>query len=136
MHSPCVYTLKKSVYFIFPLRYHMTLRICLNIYFYVSQLKCVPFWSLVEMHCPVFQKPAGVTIHPPKCGLEPAVSGTVCQLSCPRGFILSGAREELRCISSGRWSANIQDALCKGRDQHKVDSVYAHRTRGKYIGNR
>ncbi|XP_009870346.1 PREDICTED: sushi, von Willebrand factor type A, EGF and pentraxin domain-containing protein 1-like, partial [Apaloderma vittatum] len=65
------------------------------------------------MRCPIFQRPAGVTVHPPECGLEPATSGTVCQLSCPQGFVLSGAREELRCISFGKWSANIQEALCK-----------------------
>uniref|UniRef100_H0YSS6 Sushi, von Willebrand factor type A, EGF and pentraxin domain-containing protein 1 n=1 Tax=Taeniopygia guttata TaxID=59729 RepID=H0YSS6_TAEGU len=67
----------------------------------------------VEKRCPILQKPAGVTLVPPSCGLEPAISGTVCQLSCPQGFILSGAREEIRCISFGRWSANIQEALCK-----------------------
>ncbi|NXV57103.1 SVEP1 protein, partial [Molothrus ater] len=67
----------------------------------------------VEKRCPILQKPAGVTVLPPRCGLEPAISGTVCQLSCPQGFILSGAREEIRCISFGRWSANIQEALCK-----------------------
>ncbi|XP_050843098.1 sushi, von Willebrand factor type A, EGF and pentraxin domain-containing protein 1 isoform X3 [Serinus canaria] len=67
----------------------------------------------VEKRCPILQKPAGVTVLPPRCGLEPAIPGTVCQLSCPQGFILSGAREEIRCISFGRWSANIQEALCK-----------------------
>ncbi|NWY42555.1 SVEP1 protein, partial [Sylvia atricapilla] len=67
----------------------------------------------VEKRCPILQKPAGVTVLPPRCGLEPAISGTVCQLRCPQGFILSGASEEIRCISFGRWSANIQEALCK-----------------------
>lgn len=90
----------------------------------VCQLKDMSYWSFVEMRCPILQKPAGVTVLPPRCGLEPAVSGTVCQLSCPQGFILSGAREELRCISFGRWSANVEEALCKGRGQHKIISVY------------
>jgi len=90
----------------------------------VCQLRDMSYWSFVEMRCPILQKPAGLTVLPPRCGLEPAVSGTLCQLSCPQGFILSGAREELRCISFGRWSANIQKALCKGRDQHKIISVY------------
>lgn len=92
---------------------------------HICHLKDMSYWSLVEMHCPILQKPAGVTVLPPRCGLEPAISGTVCRLSCPQGFILSGAREELRCLSFGRWSANIKDALCKGRDQHKIVSVYA-----------
>uniref|UniRef100_A0A8C0BA79 Sushi, von Willebrand factor type A, EGF and pentraxin domain-containing protein 1 n=1 Tax=Buteo japonicus TaxID=224669 RepID=A0A8C0BA79_9AVES len=74
----------------------------------------------VEMRCPILQKPAGVTVLPPRCGLEPAISGTVCHLSCPQGFILSGAREELRCISFGRWSANIKDALCKDIEAPRI----------------
>uniref|UniRef100_A0A8C3NG23 Sushi, von Willebrand factor type A, EGF and pentraxin domain-containing protein 1 n=1 Tax=Geospiza parvula TaxID=87175 RepID=A0A8C3NG23_GEOPR len=74
----------------------------------------------VEKRCPVLQKPAGVTVLPPRCGLEPAISGTVCQLSCPQGFILSGAREEIRCISFGRWSANIQEALCKDTEAPQI----------------
>uniref|UniRef100_A0A8C8AQF1 Sushi, von Willebrand factor type A, EGF and pentraxin domain-containing protein 1 n=1 Tax=Otus sunia TaxID=257818 RepID=A0A8C8AQF1_9STRI len=74
----------------------------------------------VEMRCPILQKPAGVTVLPPRCGLEPAVFGTVCQLSCSQGFILSGAREELRCISFGRWSANIQEALCKDIEAPRI----------------
>uniref|UniRef100_A0A8C3R0R3 Sushi, von Willebrand factor type A, EGF and pentraxin domain-containing protein 1 n=1 Tax=Cyanoderma ruficeps TaxID=181631 RepID=A0A8C3R0R3_9PASS len=74
----------------------------------------------VEKRCPILQKPAGVTILPPRCGLEPAISGTVCQLSCRQGFILSGAREEIKCISSGRWSANIQEALCKDIEAPRI----------------
>uniref|UniRef100_A0A8C3EX58 Sushi, von Willebrand factor type A, EGF and pentraxin domain-containing protein 1 n=1 Tax=Corvus moneduloides TaxID=1196302 RepID=A0A8C3EX58_CORMO len=74
----------------------------------------------VEKRCPILQKPARVTVLPPRCGLEPAISGTVCQLSCPQGFILSGAREEIRCISFGRWSANIQEALCKDIEAPRI----------------
>ncbi|XP_051818518.1 sushi, von Willebrand factor type A, EGF and pentraxin domain-containing protein 1 [Antechinus flavipes] len=67
----------------------------------------------VERHCPTFQKPKGVTIHPSSCGRGLAKIGTVCQLSCPPGFILSGARGDVRCTSSGRWSGKIQTANCK-----------------------
>ncbi|NXO38057.1 SVEP1 protein, partial [Locustella ochotensis] len=74
----------------------------------------------VEKRCPILQKPASVTVIPPRCALEPAISGTVCQLSCPQGFILSGAREEIRCISFGRWSANIQEALCKDIEAPRI----------------
>ncbi|XP_067409310.1 sushi, von Willebrand factor type A, EGF and pentraxin domain-containing protein 1 isoform X1 [Emydura macquarii macquarii] len=69
--------------------------------------------TCVEVLCPLFQKPKGVTVHPSGCGQEPSKSGTVCQLSCPHGFMLSGVREELRCLPSGRWSEKVQKALCK-----------------------
>ncbi|KAF6127568.1 sushi, von Willebrand factor type A, EGF and pentraxin domain containing 1 [Phyllostomus discolor] len=67
----------------------------------------------VEHQCPTFQKPKGVIISPPNCGRQPAKPGTVCQLSCRQGFVLSGVREEVRCATSGRWSARVQTAVCK-----------------------
>uniref|UniRef100_A0ABI7WK14 Sushi, von Willebrand factor type A, EGF and pentraxin domain containing 1 n=1 Tax=Felis catus TaxID=9685 RepID=A0ABI7WK14_FELCA len=67
----------------------------------------------VERHCPTFQKPKGVIIFPASCGKQPARPGTICQLSCRRGFILSGVREEVRCTTSGKWSARVQTAVCK-----------------------
>lgn len=74
------------------------------------------YFLLLEVHCPVFQKPKDVMVHPSNCGQEPAKYGTMCQLNCPHGFVLSGAREELRCISSGTWSEDVQKAFCKGKD--------------------
>uniref|UniRef100_A0A8C2PBT7 Sushi, von Willebrand factor type A, EGF and pentraxin domain containing 1 n=1 Tax=Capra hircus TaxID=9925 RepID=A0A8C2PBT7_CAPHI len=67
----------------------------------------------VERHCATFQKPKGVTVSPPNCGRHPAKPGTICQLSCRQGFVLSGAREEVRCTTSGKWSAKVQMAACK-----------------------
>uniref|UniRef100_A0A8C4N059 Sushi, von Willebrand factor type A, EGF and pentraxin domain-containing protein 1 n=1 Tax=Equus asinus asinus TaxID=83772 RepID=A0A8C4N059_EQUAS len=64
----------------------------------------------VERHCSTFQKPKGVIISPPNCGKQPAKPGMVCQLSCRQGFILSGVRDEVRCTTSGKWSARVQTA--------------------------
>ncbi|XP_072848120.2 sushi, von Willebrand factor type A, EGF and pentraxin domain-containing protein 1 isoform X1 [Pogona vitticeps] len=74
----------------------------------------------VELLCPVLQKPEHVIIHPYICGLEPSKYGTVCGLSCPTGFLLSGVREELRCLTSGRWSENLQKASCKDIEPPKI----------------
>uniref|UniRef100_A0A2K6EQD9 Sushi, von Willebrand factor type A, EGF and pentraxin domain-containing protein 1 n=1 Tax=Propithecus coquereli TaxID=379532 RepID=A0A2K6EQD9_PROCO len=67
----------------------------------------------VERHCSTFQKPKGVIMSPHNCGKQPAKPGTICQLSCRKGFILSGVREEVRCTTSGKWSAKVQTAVCK-----------------------
>lgn len=66
----------------------------------------------VERHCGTFQKPKGVIISPPSCGKQPAKPGMICQLSCRQGYILSGIRE-VRCTTSGKWSARVQTAVCK-----------------------
>ncbi|XP_004677499.1 PREDICTED: sushi, von Willebrand factor type A, EGF and pentraxin domain-containing protein 1 [Condylura cristata] len=67
----------------------------------------------VERHCSIFQRPKGVVISPPSCGKQPAKPGMTCQLSCRQGFILSGVREQVRCTTSGKWSARVQTAACK-----------------------
>ncbi|KAG8130469.1 hypothetical protein E2320_017145, partial [Naja naja] len=67
----------------------------------------------VELYCPAFLKPKGVIVHPYICGLEQSKYGTVCRLSCPSGFLLSGVTEELRCLHTGKWSENMQIAFCK-----------------------
>lgn len=69
----------------------------------------------IEHHCSTFQKPKGVIMFPPTCGKQPAKPGTVCQLGCRQGFVLSGVRDEVRCTTSGKWSAKVQTAVCKGR---------------------
>lgn len=69
----------------------------------------------IEHYCSTFQKPKGVIIFPPTCGKQPAKPGTLCQLSCHQGFVLSGVRDEVRCTTSGKWSAKVQTAICKGR---------------------
>ncbi|KAJ6669489.1 hypothetical protein lerEdw1_000037 [Lerista edwardsae] len=74
----------------------------------------------VELHCPVFEKSKDVTVHPHNCGLEPSKSGAVCRFSCPKGFLLSGVREELRCLIAGRWSENVQKAFCKDIEAPKI----------------
>ncbi|XP_029470754.1 sushi, von Willebrand factor type A, EGF and pentraxin domain-containing protein 1 [Rhinatrema bivittatum] len=66
-----------------------------------------------EIHCPVIQKTKNVLISPSDCGQEPAKSGTLCRLSCHPGFILSGTAQEMRCLSSGKWSENFQKAACE-----------------------
>lgn len=72
-------------------------------------------FRITERQCSTFQKPKGVTISPATCGRQPAKPGTICQLSCRQGFILSGVREEMRCTTSGKWSTKVQTAVCKGR---------------------
>uniref|UniRef100_A0A8D0GC18 Sushi, von Willebrand factor type A, EGF and pentraxin domain containing 1 n=1 Tax=Sphenodon punctatus TaxID=8508 RepID=A0A8D0GC18_SPHPU len=67
----------------------------------------------VELHCPSFLKPKNVTIHPTICGQKASKYGTLCHLSCPSGYILSGVGEELRCLTSGRWSEDVPRAFCK-----------------------
>lgn len=74
----------------------------------------------VERQCATFQTPKGVIVSPPSCGRQPAKPGTVCQLSCHEGYILAGVREELRCATSGKWSARVQTAVCKGRSSMLV----------------
>uniref|UniRef100_A0ACB8ES66 Uncharacterized protein n=1 Tax=Sphaerodactylus townsendi TaxID=933632 RepID=A0ACB8ES66_9SAUR len=68
----------------------------------------------LELQCPAFQKPKEVIVHPDVCGLGPSKYGTVCRFSCPQGFILTGVREELRCLNSKKWSEDVQKAFCKG----------------------
>ncbi|XP_077904066.1 sushi, von Willebrand factor type A, EGF and pentraxin domain-containing protein 1 isoform X2 [Ictidomys tridecemlineatus] len=74
----------------------------------------------VERYCSTFQKPKGVIISPPNCGKQPAKPGTVCQLSCHQGFILSGVRE-VRCATSGKWSAKVQTAVCKDVEAPQIN---------------
>lgn len=74
------------------------------------------YFLLLELQCPVFQKPKDMIVHPEVCGLVPSKYGTVCRFSCPQGFILAGIREELRCLSSKEWSEDLQKAFCKGMD--------------------
>ncbi|XP_052500473.1 sushi, von Willebrand factor type A, EGF and pentraxin domain-containing protein 1 [Budorcas taxicolor] len=75
----------------------------------------------VERHCATFQKPKGVTVSPPTCGRHPAKPGTICQLSCRQGFVLSGGREEVRCTTSGKWSAKVQTAACKDVEAPQIN---------------
>lgn len=70
----------------------------------------------LELRCPAFQKPKGVIVQPSICGLEQSKYGTMCRLSCPNGFLLSGVTEEVRCLHTGKWSENVQIAFCKGMD--------------------
>lgn len=76
-------------------------------------------FSETERHCATFQKPKGVLISPPSCGKQPAKPGMICQLSCRQGYILSGVRE-VRCATSGKWSAKVQTAVCKGGYLHEA----------------
>lgn len=85
-------------------------------YFVGMPMMCRRF-SATERHCATFQKPKGVLISPPSCGKQPAKPGLICQLSCRPGYILSGARE-VSCATSGKWSAKVQTAVCKGRCLH------------------
>lgn len=82
-------------------------------YFVGMPMMCCRF-SATERHCATFQKPKGVLISPPSCGKQPAKPGLICQLSCRPGYVLSGVRE-VRCATSGKWSAKVQTAVCKGR---------------------
>uniref|UniRef100_A0A8D2Q1E1 Sushi, von Willebrand factor type A, EGF and pentraxin domain containing 1 n=1 Tax=Varanus komodoensis TaxID=61221 RepID=A0A8D2Q1E1_VARKO len=74
----------------------------------------------VEMHCPVFQKPKHVIVHPHICGLQLSKYGTLCRFSCPNGFLLTGIREELRCLTTGRWTEDVQNAFCKDIEPPKI----------------
>ncbi|XP_042551824.1 sushi, von Willebrand factor type A, EGF and pentraxin domain-containing protein 1 [Dipodomys spectabilis] len=66
----------------------------------------------VENYCPTFQKPKDVILNPLDCGKQPANPGTQCHVICRPGFVLSGVRE-VRCTTSGKWSAKIHTTACK-----------------------
>lgn len=83
-------------------------------HFQIVQLQITCSYFSTERHCSTFQKPKGVIVSPSSCGKQPAKPGTVCQLSCRQGFLLSGARE-MRCTTAGKWNAKVQTAVCKGR---------------------
>ncbi|KAM5298505.1 sushi, von Willebrand factor type A, EGF and pentraxin domain-containing protein 1 [Ctenodactylus gundi] len=74
----------------------------------------------VERHCSTFQKPKGVIISPPNCGRQAAKPGMVCQLSCHQGFVLSGVKE-VRCTTSGKWTAKVQTSLCKDVEPPQIN---------------
>ncbi|XP_070287020.1 sushi, von Willebrand factor type A, EGF and pentraxin domain-containing protein 1 [Myotis yumanensis] len=75
----------------------------------------------VERQCATFQMPKGVIVSPTSCGRQPAKPGTICQLSCHEGYILAGVREELRCTTSGKWSARVQTAVCKDVEAPQIN---------------
>ncbi|KAM4876293.1 sushi, von Willebrand factor type A, EGF and pentraxin domain-containing protein 1 [Thomomys bottae] len=66
----------------------------------------------VELLCPTFQKPKGVILNPLNCGKQPAKPGMQCHVLCRPGFLLSGV-EEVRCTTSGKWSAKLYTTTCK-----------------------
>ncbi|XP_073447245.1 sushi, von Willebrand factor type A, EGF and pentraxin domain-containing protein 1 isoform X2 [Aquarana catesbeiana] len=66
-----------------------------------------------EIHCPVFKKPKNILILPTTCGKALTSYASVCYLRCQKGFVLSGVREEIKCLSNGKWSEDVQIGICK-----------------------
>ncbi|XP_068090442.1 sushi, von Willebrand factor type A, EGF and pentraxin domain-containing protein 1 isoform X2 [Hyperolius riggenbachi] len=73
-----------------------------------------------EIQCPAFKKPAHISAFPTTCGREAALYGSVCYLRCQKGFTLSGAREEMKCLSNGKWSEDVQTATCKDTEPPEI----------------
>ncbi|XP_069487009.1 sushi, von Willebrand factor type A, EGF and pentraxin domain-containing protein 1 isoform X2 [Ambystoma mexicanum] len=73
-----------------------------------------------EVYCPSFHKVDGVRLYPLGCGEVPARTGTVCQFSCQPGYTLTGITEDVRCLTSGRWSENAQNAICKDMEAPQI----------------
>ncbi|KAL0970174.1 hypothetical protein UPYG_G00238360 [Umbra pygmaea] len=65
----------------------------------------------VEVRCPPMVTLRNVVLSPPACGQREVRPGTLCRLSCRRGYQLQGDLEA-RCLSSGDWSSNVHKAVC------------------------
>ncbi|XP_053558647.1 sushi, von Willebrand factor type A, EGF and pentraxin domain-containing protein 1 [Bombina bombina] len=66
-----------------------------------------------EIRCPAFQKPNGVLVFPKHCGDKSAVYGTVCHMGCHSGFALFSISKEVRCAANGKWSEDVNKAVCR-----------------------
>ncbi|KAM9329386.1 sushi, von Willebrand factor type A, EGF and pentraxin domain-containing protein 1 [Gastrophryne carolinensis] len=73
----------------------------------------------IEIYCPVFKRPKTVLIFPATCGKEPASYGSVCNLRCQKGYVLSGVRGEMKCLS-GKWSEDIRAAVCEDTEPPEI----------------
>ncbi|CAH2293998.1 sushi, von Willebrand factor type A, EGF and pentraxin domain-containing 1 [Pelobates cultripes] len=69
--------------------------------------------SCKEIRCSTFSKPKDVLIYPLNCGKQPGVYGSSCHLGCHKGFALSGVSDVVKCLSNGKWSEDVQMAVCK-----------------------
>ncbi|XP_028910838.1 sushi, von Willebrand factor type A, EGF and pentraxin domain-containing protein 1 isoform X8 [Ornithorhynchus anatinus] len=94
----------------------------------VPKLTCKDYsqWDYAEPHCeeilcPTLGKPSGVMMYPSNCGQTLAKIGTVCQLSCSPGFILSGTPGEITCTISGEWNSDAQTAVCKDVEAPQIE---------------
>ncbi|XP_078251223.1 sushi, von Willebrand factor type A, EGF and pentraxin domain-containing protein 1 isoform X2 [Rhinoraja longicauda] len=66
-----------------------------------------------EIHCPAIQKTDGVMVIPHLCRKAAVKPGSVCRLNCRRGYRLSGVKEEVQCMSNGKWSQKLHKAICQ-----------------------
>ncbi|XP_072114251.1 sushi, von Willebrand factor type A, EGF and pentraxin domain-containing protein 1 [Mobula birostris] len=67
----------------------------------------------IEIRCPPIQKTDGVMVAPHLCRKASVRPGSVCHLSCRRGYRLSGVTQEVRCMSNGKWSQKLHKAFCR-----------------------
>ncbi|XP_072444221.1 sushi, von Willebrand factor type A, EGF and pentraxin domain-containing protein 1 isoform X6 [Chiloscyllium punctatum] len=67
----------------------------------------------VEIRCPAIQKLNAVLVFPGVCRKAAMKPGSVCKLSCRRGYSLFGAMEEVYCMSNGKWSQMLHKAFCR-----------------------
>uniref|UniRef100_UPI00398EE43F sushi, von Willebrand factor type A, EGF and pentraxin domain-containing protein 1 n=1 Tax=Pristiophorus japonicus TaxID=55135 RepID=UPI00398EE43F len=67
----------------------------------------------VEIRCPAIQKADGVMVSPQICRKAAVKPGSACQLRCHHGYSLSGVTEEVQCLSNGKWSQMLQNAICQ-----------------------
>jgi len=67
---------------------------------------------VVEVRCSELPALVDGRISPASCTSRPSPYGTVCSLSCRRGYKLSGPRSR-QCVESGRWAPD-DDSICVG----------------------
>ncbi|KAM6949553.1 LOW QUALITY PROTEIN: sushi, von Willebrand factor type A, EGF and pentraxin domain-containing protein 1 [Aplochiton taeniatus] len=66
----------------------------------------------VEVRCSPMVTLKNALLSPPVCGKKEVTPGTLCKLTCRRGYSLQGDADA-RCLSSGDWSVDIQKNTCK-----------------------
>lgn len=73
------------------------------------------FTLLPEMRCPPITALTNILLSPPACGKRAMSLGSVCVLTCRRGYSLQGNRKAV-CLNSGNWTANVHKAVCTGNE--------------------
>jgi len=68
---------------------------------------------VVEVRCSALPTLVDGRLSPASCTTRPSRYGTVCSLSCRRGYKLTGPSSR-QCIESGKWNPD-DDSLCVGQ---------------------
>ncbi|TSN12231.1 Sushi, von Willebrand factor type A, EGF and pentraxin domain-containing protein 1 [Bagarius yarrelli] len=67
--------------------------------------------TCTEVRCSQIVTLEQVRLSPPACGKRAMRTGAVCRFSCRSGYRLLG-NPEVRCLTTGEWSNNIQKVTC------------------------